>query len=172
MLSRPCLPFFFNSDCITRTNYDKTFETFIAIIKTEIDKLAPVTKLSKRKSKLALKPWISKGVWISIKKKQKLYKKAYPNGSPLDIFIYKKYSNCLTRIKKAAKKCIKQFENCKCDRLKTWKLLESSYILRNLKKTTRLLCPMLTIKKLMILTLHQKHLTNFFVALLTKFNKP
>ena len=54
---------------------------------------------------LALKPW------ISIKKKQKLYKKAYPNGSPLDIFIYKKYSNCLTRVKRAAKRkhYIKQY---------------------------------------------------------------
>ena len=68
----------------------KVLKTFIAIIKTEIDKLAPVTKFSRRKSKLALKPWISKGVWVSIKKKQKLYKKAYPNSSPLNIFIYKK----------------------------------------------------------------------------------
>ena len=96
--------FFFNNDCITRANYDKSFETFIAIIKTKIDKLAPVTKSSRRKPKIALKPWISKGVWISIKKKQKLYKTADPNGSPLDIFIDKKYSNCLTRIKKAAKR--------------------------------------------------------------------
>ena len=124
-LSRPCLPFFFNNDCITLANYDKTFETFIAIVKTEIDKLAPVTKLFRRKSKLALKPWISKGVWISIKKKQKLNKKTYPNGSPLDIFIYKRYSSCLMRVKKAAKRMhyIKQFENCKYNQLKTWKII-------------------------------------------------
>ena len=128
--------FFFNSDCITPSNYDKTFETFIAIIKTEIDKLAPVTKLSRRKSKLALKPWIAKGVWVSIKKKQKLYKKAYPNGSPLDIFIYKKYSNCLTRVKKAAKRMhyIKQFENCKYDQLKTWKIIRELVYTSKLKK--------------------------------------
>ena len=45
--------------------------------------------------------------------------------SPLDIFIYKKYSNCLTRVKKAAKRMhyIKQFENCKYDQLKTWKII-------------------------------------------------
>ena len=82
--------FFFNSDCITSANWDKSFETFIAIIKTEIDKLTPVAKLS-RKCKLALKPWISKGVWISIKKIQKLYKNAYPNGSPLDILFTMTY---------------------------------------------------------------------------------
>ena len=117
--------FFFNNDCITLANYDKTFETFIAIVKTEIYKLAPVTKSSRRKSKLALKPWISKGVWISIKKKQKLYKKTHPNGSPLDIFIYKKYSNCLMRVKKAAKRMhyIKQFEKCKYNQLKPWKII-------------------------------------------------
>ena len=98
--------FFVNSDCITRTNYDKTFETFTAIIKSEIDKLAPVTKLSRRKSKLAIKPWISKGVWVSIKKKQKLYKKAYPNGSPRDIFITKNIAIAWRGLKKPQKECI------------------------------------------------------------------
>ena len=91
-------------------------------------------RLSPNYPEVALKPWISKGVWVSIKKKKKLYKKAYPNGSPLDIFIYKRYSNCLTKVKKAAKRkhYIKQFENCKYDQLKTWKIItELVYTLKS-----------------------------------------
>ena len=71
----------------------------------------------------------------------------------------------MTRVKKGSK--IKRFEDCKYDQI-----LESLYILRNLKKTTLLPRSILAIKKLMFLILLQKHLTNVSVALLTRFNKP
>ena len=49
-------------------------------------------------------PWISKGVFTSIRNKQQLYKSHYLNGSGEERSYYKRYANLLTKIKSAAKK--------------------------------------------------------------------
>ena len=83
--------------------------------------------------------------------------------------------NRLTRLKKQQKEYIilNNLKIAKIYQSKTWKIIrELVYILRNLKKMTRLLRSISTIKKLTILILYQKNLTNFSVAMLTRFNKP
>ena len=52
--------------------------------------------------------------------------------------MYKKFNNCLTRVTKAAKRMhyIKQFEDCKYDQLKSWKIIRELVYIRNLKITT------------------------------------
>ena len=50
------------------------------------------------------KPWISKGIFTSIKNKQQLYKSHYLNGSGEERSYCIRYANLLTKFKSAAKK--------------------------------------------------------------------
>ena len=52
------------------------------------------------------KSWITKGLLISIKRKQKMHKTLYINGSSVAKQCYKMYCNELTKIKKSCKQCI------------------------------------------------------------------
>ena len=56
-------------------------------------------KISKAKLKLKSKPWITRDILKSIKKKNKLYKNLCKNTSinPVKLKEYKKYRNKLTR---------------------------------------------------------------------------
>ena len=65
-----------------------------------IDKYMPKTKLSRREKKFNEKPWITKGLKISIAKKNELYKQS--KLDPLKITEYKTYSNLLIKLKTKA----------------------------------------------------------------------
>ena len=74
------------------------------LIKLTIEKHAPLKKLSRKQQRLKNKPWITKSLLISIKKKQKLHKTHYIFGLPSEKKYYKLYSNTLTRVKNLAKR--------------------------------------------------------------------
>ena len=50
-------------------NFNKTIEQFVNLIAKIIDKHAPLQCLNQKQKKLASKPWITKGILISIWKK-------------------------------------------------------------------------------------------------------
>jgi len=50
------------------------------------------------------KPWITNGILISIRVKQKLYKTHFLNGTKTQIDHYKKYANLLCKLKQISKK--------------------------------------------------------------------
>ena len=50
---------------------DLMFTNFIPDLKATIDKHAPLQKISRKKRKLLSKPWITKGILVSMKNKQK-----------------------------------------------------------------------------------------------------
>ena len=75
------------------------FNDFINIVKTAIDNYAPLKKLSCRQRKQKLKPWITHGLLISIKHKQRLYLSHFINGNTEKRNFYKKYANKLNTIK-------------------------------------------------------------------------
>ena len=56
---------------LDKNNFEKTFCDFIQSIKTAIDNHAPLVKLSRRQKRLQAKPRITKGIFNSIKAKQK-----------------------------------------------------------------------------------------------------
>ena len=56
-------------------NVDEIFTSFYTKINSIIDKHVPLKQLSKRESIIKSKPWITKGLRISVKKKNKLYEK-------------------------------------------------------------------------------------------------
>ena len=45
------------------------------MIEMLLDTYAPIQKLTKAQSKLKSKPWLTRGIMTSIKKKKKIYKK-------------------------------------------------------------------------------------------------
>ena len=53
--------------------------------------------------KLLRKPWIFKGIFQSIKEKQRLFKTHFFSGDSLKIKYYKVFNNKLTKIKDLAK---------------------------------------------------------------------
>ena len=94
--------------------------------------------LSRKQSKLAHKPWISKEVLASTRNKQKMYKTHFIGGSEIAKTLYEAYANKLSKVKCLAKKLYFQSElkNCKGDSRKTWDL---RYSLTSSKKKQQ--CP-------------------------------
>ena len=106
---------------------DLKFSNFVNIVSSCINQHAPLKKASRRKSKLINKPWITKGILISIRRKQKLYINCYKNGSDAQKILYKIYSNKLTKIKTFAKKLYLQTEivNSSQDMRKFWGIMKT-----------------------------------------------
>ena len=62
-----------NWSVATQNNPNIGFENFMLIINNLLDKHAPFKEQAKRKEKLIFKPWITKGILISIKQRDKIY---------------------------------------------------------------------------------------------------
>ena len=109
-LHKSKLNFFPQDNAINPNNLNMIFNSFINIVKTAIDNYAPLKKLSRRQCKLKLKPWITRGLLISIKHKQKLYLFHFINGNTEKRNFYKKYANKLNKIKFISKQTYYQDE--------------------------------------------------------------
>ena len=126
-LHKSILNFFLQDNAINPNNLNMIFNNFINIVKTAIDNYAPLQKLSRRQRKLKLKPWITRGLLISIKHKQKLYLSHFINGNTEKRNFYKKYANKLNKIKFISKQMYYQDElyKSKNNTFKTWKVIKS-----------------------------------------------
>ena len=51
-------------------NFNNSFDWFFQIIETLLDTYPPIEKLSRKKQKSMLKPWLTKGIMTSVKKKE------------------------------------------------------------------------------------------------------
>ena len=82
-------------------------------------------KQIKQKHHLAHKPWLSKGILKSIKRKNKLYKQYLCNPTPEIESYYKRYKNKLNHSLRIAKSSyyVRKLENIKSDMKSTWKFL-------------------------------------------------
>jgi len=70
----------------------KVFSKFVSITLEYIKRHAPLKRVS-RKKKLMRKPWITKGILVSIRRKQKLYVSHYLKWSETEKQIHKSYAN-------------------------------------------------------------------------------
>ena len=113
---------------------NKSMNNIVEKLRLISNKHAPLRKASKQKKRQLKKPWISKAILISIKKKQRLFKSHFLSNDPRKIEEYKAYKNKLYRVIKAAKKIYltNQFEMNKENLKVTWKLIGSVI---NRKKT-------------------------------------
>ena len=55
-------------------------------------------KISRKQKRLQNKPWITKGLYILLKRKQNMHKTHYINGSSKEKYFYKRFANMSTRI--------------------------------------------------------------------------
>ena len=103
------------------------FMEFVRVVTTCIDRHAPLTLALRRKHKLIKKLWITKRIFASITRKQKLYVSHFLNGSDEHKRFYKIYANKLTKIKTSAKKLYFQNEivNSGNDMRKFWVVINS-----------------------------------------------
>ena len=116
---------------------DDLYSKFIERLNIIYNECFPLRQLSRKRQRD--KPWITKGLKISIKYKNKLYRKALTKSSE---YIYARYTN----YKKILERCIKQaentyyyelFNNCSNRSKDTWKHL--SYLLNKRKSRSSMI---------------------------------
>ena len=95
------------------TEYNKHFEDCFPLM---------ISKNSSRKPKM---PWITKGLLVSVRKKNKLYKKYMGNPTLQRELHYKRYKNKLNHLIRNAKKTYydNKFDRAKGDLKETWRLI-------------------------------------------------
>ena len=106
---------------------DKLFSNFIELVSATINTHASLTKASRKKRKLMNKPWITKGILVSIRRKQKLYIIFFKNGTEIEKILYKTYANKLSKIKALSKKLYLKQEifNFSHDMCKFWCIMKT-----------------------------------------------
>ena len=70
----------------------------VNVIKILLDKYLHLTKLSRKESKYYYKPWITKGIKVSIRKRYALFKKLRATGRGSDETAHKRFRNKLSKI--------------------------------------------------------------------------
>ena len=95
----PLTDFLFRNITINENNFDQLFIKFYSLIAQTIDKYAPMKKLSKKQKRLLRRPWITKEILISIKRKQRMHKTHYIKGSTLSRYLIKNIGICLQELK-------------------------------------------------------------------------
>ena len=103
------------------------FDKFIEIIKSTINAHPPLKIASRKQRKLLSKPWLTKGIQISIRNKKKLHQSFYVGGNVEQKLYYKKYANKLTKVKKLSKKLhfFKEFETMSNNNHELWKTINN-----------------------------------------------
>ena len=106
-------------------NFNDAFQLFLNTLHIEINAHAPIKRCTRRQKRLQCKPWISKGLYVSIRNKQKLYKSHYLKGSINEKKFYKRYSNLLTKLKTTSKKYYfeNQLKSASSNPKETWRIL-------------------------------------------------
>ena len=160
--------FILNQPLLNNDNFDNTFNNFISIISSTIDKHAPLKPLSRKQQKLQNKPWITKGILNSIKNKRSMFKSHFINGSDNERSFIRTYSNKLTKIKALSKKLhySKKIEENQKEPRKLWNIIRS--VLPNCSKHKTVTPISLSINGCATTTdclTVSDHFNNFFVIL-------
>ena len=106
-------------------NYDKIFDGFSQTILSTIDIHAPKKKLSPTQQRLQNKPWLTKGILVSIRKRRFMFKSHFLLRNKGQKSFFRKYLNKLTKIIALAKKlyyCLVLNQN-KNSLKKIWELI-------------------------------------------------
>ena len=119
---------FSDQPALTADSLNDLFHLFTSVILRTIDKHAPLKSLPRRKKRLFSKPWITKGILTSIKKRRAMFKSHFLKGDPEKKSFFKKYTNKLTKIKALSKKLYfsSEINNNQNDPRKLWKVIRSA----------------------------------------------
>ena len=93
--------------------------------------------MSRKKQRLYNKPWVTKGILISIRNKQKLHKSHFLRGSEVSKVIYKTYANKLNKVKSLSTKLYfaQEMTNCMDDGRKMWEAIGTLIPSKSTKKS-------------------------------------
>ena len=124
-----------NFNNLISTDANDSMNEFVSKMQNIVDKHAPLRRISNKNLRKIEKPWITKAILTSIKKKQKLFKTHFLSKDPAKIKLYKIYNNKLNKIKEASKTKYfrEQFESNSQNLKSTWKLIGMIF---NRKKNT------------------------------------
>ena len=117
---------------------DEKVQDVISVLNQFVEKHAPLKKASQTKQKQLNKPWLTKGILKSIKRKQKMYRTHFLSKDTQKASEYKHYANVLTYIKNKSKTDYysAQFLKYKDNLKQTWKLI-GTLVKRKTKGQTR-----------------------------------
>ena len=119
--------------CNNNGNAEFAFNNYIDGFSKIISHHLPIKTAPQKRRKTNHKPWLKTGILNSIKTKNKLFRKSYKqNNVQLTIF-YKKYSNKLTTVKRAAKQqhYQSQLSTFRKNTTKTWGITKEILGMRN-----------------------------------------
>ena len=110
---------------LTLNNFNEIFKEFYRLISKTISQHAPLKRCLRRQRKLLKKPWITKGILTSIKKKSFMFKTHFLYGNASQKLFFKRYSNKLTKIKAMSKRSYfkSKLQNHQGDAKTTWEIL-------------------------------------------------
>ena len=89
---------------LLRDKFNDVFEMFVTAISDTIEKHAPLTRLSRKQARLVKKPWITKDIFTSVKRKNSMFRSHFINGNVNEKRFFRKYTNILTKLKALLKK--------------------------------------------------------------------
>ncbi len=121
---------------LVSSNVNESMNAIINALKDVTNKHAPIRKTSSSKQRLLKKPWISKGLLVSIKKRQKMFRTHFLSKNSIKVKQYKTYNNKLNKIKERAKRnyFAAQFNFHKQNIKATWGLI--GMLIRTKRKST------------------------------------
>ena len=85
-------------------NVNDSFNGFVNLLRSIIEIYAPLKCLFRRQLKLRSKPWLTKGIHISIRNKRTMFRPLFLLGNNSEKTFYRKYSNKLNKIIALSKK--------------------------------------------------------------------
>ena len=89
---------------LSHSSLDQHFSHLVSTMSEVIKKHPPLQTASRKQKRMQNKLWLTKGLLVSIKSKQILYKKFFLSNNEFGKWYYKKYANKLTRVKNLSKK--------------------------------------------------------------------
>ncbi len=115
---------------------DDCWDLFENTFNTVLDVHAPLRFQTRRESKLKSKPWITKGILVSIKRKRLLYREVLDSKCKTEWAVFKRYRNKLCHIIQLSKNNHYKSEiaNCKSNPKKLWQTINEIINLKGKKK--------------------------------------
>ena len=116
---------------LDKENVNETIDNYLQNLNNLLEKHAPLKKLNKQERKFQQKPWITKGLQVSIKKKNSIFRKYIRCQNKIlkkDLHLqYKNYRNLLSTLLKDSKETYfsSYFKDNIKDIKKTWKGIKS-----------------------------------------------
>jgi hypothetical protein len=110
---------------INQNNPENAFNNFFEIIDSARDISFPAVKVKQKPSTFKHNPWISNGLKISQKRKEKLFAKRLKSPTDINLETFKIYNKIYNKLRRAAKKLYfkNQFDKFTKNSKQTWSVI-------------------------------------------------